>query len=99
MKEEKLTLWGISYGTHLALASIKVMENHIDKLLLASAEGLNQTVKLPARTDAYFQRLQQAIDLQPNSKAVYPDIIGLIKRVNKNLEANPIILSMPPKRG
>jgi pimeloyl-ACP methyl ester carboxylesterase len=95
----KLTLWGISYGTHLALASLKVMENHIDKMVLASAEGLNQTVKLPARTEAYFKRLQQAINQQPKAKAEYPDVIGLIKRVNRKLEANPITVKIPQKDG
>lgn len=40
------------------------MDDHIDKMVLASAEGLNQTVKLPARTDDYFKRLQQVINEQ-----------------------------------
>jgi len=99
LQAEKLTLWGISYGTHLALTSLKVMESHIDKMVLASAEGLNQTVKLPARTDAYFKRLQQAINQQPKAKAAYPDIIGLAKRVNSKLEANPIKITIPKKEG
>lgn len=99
LQADKLTLWGISYGTHLALASLKVMENHIDKMVLASAEGLNQTVKLPARTEAYFKRLQQAINQQPKAKAEYPDVIGLVKRVNRKLEANPITVTMPQKDG
>ena len=99
LQADKLTLWGISYGTHLALASLKVMENHIDKMVLASAEGLNQTVKLPARTEGYFKRLQQAINQQPKAKAEYPDVIGLVKRVNRKLEANPITVTMPQKDG
>ena len=99
LQAEKITLWGISYGTHLALTSLKVMENHIDKMVLASAEGLNQTVKLPALTDEYFKRLQQAINLQPKAKAAYPDIIGLAKRVNQKLDANPIKVAVPQKDG
>ncbi|MCP4322441.1 MAG: alpha/beta hydrolase [Alteromonadales bacterium] len=99
LQAEKLTLWGVSYGTRLALTSLKVMENHIDKMVLASAEGLNQTVKLPARTDAYFKRLQQAINKQPKAQKAYPDVIGLIKRVNRKLEANPITVTIPKKDG
>lgn len=96
---KKLTLWGISYGTHLALSSLKVMKNQIDKMILASAEGLNQTVKLPARTDAYFKRLQQAINQQPKAKSAYPDVIGLMKRVHRKLEENPITLTIANKKG
>lgn len=99
LQADKLTLWGISYGTHLALSSLKVMEDNIDKMVLASAEGLNQTVKLPVRTDAYFKRLQQAINQQPKAKTAYPDIIGLVKRVNKKLDANPVTVTIPLKGG
>ncbi|QAA00053.1 alpha/beta hydrolase [Pseudoalteromonas sp. R3] len=90
LKAEKLTLWGISYGTHLALAVTKLMPNKLDKLVLASVEGLEQTVKLPARTNAYFARVQQAINTQPKAKALYPDIAALIRRVHERLEISPI---------
>tara|TARA_R110002072_G_scaffold1780_5_gene14701 strand:- start:55240 stop:56805 length:1566 start_codon:yes stop_codon:yes gene_type:complete len=90
-----VTLWGISYGSHLALASLKVMGNHVHKIVIASAEGLDQTVKLPSRTDAYFQRLQLAINTDAVAKALYPDINALVKRVHKHLEEQPILLLVP----
>ncbi len=96
---EKVTLWGISYGTHLAMAAVKRMEGRIDRLVLASAEGLDQTVKLPARTDAYFSRLQEVIDADPQAKAVYPDIKALMRRVHAKLEAEPVMLEIPAKDG
>lgn len=99
LQADKVSLWGISYGTHLALTSLKIMEKRIDKMILASAEGLNQTVKLPSRTDAYFTRLQQAINQQPKAKAAYPDVIGLIERVNKKLETTPIPIKITLKNG
>jgi pimeloyl-ACP methyl ester carboxylesterase len=92
---EKVTLWGISYGSHLAFASLKVMPGKIDKMIIASAEGLNQTVKLPARTDAYFDRLQLAINGQPKAAQAYPDIKALMRRVHERLDENPIQLKVP----
>lgn len=97
LKADKVVLWGISYGSHLALASLKEIPNSIDKLVIASAEGLNQTVKLPARTDAYFKRLQAAINSQPAAAKTYPDINALIRRVHGQLELNPILMSIPVK--
>lgn len=91
---EKITLWGISYGTHLALASVKEMEERIDRLVLASAEGLDQTVKLPSRTDAYFDRVQEAIDAQPAAKVAYPDIKALMRGVHAKLEKEPVMLQL-----
>lgn len=97
LNAEKVTLWGISYGSHLAFTSMKLMPGKIDKVVIASAEGLNQTVKMPARTDAYFTRLQLAINLQPKSAAAYPDVKMLMHRVHNMLDKNPITLQIPSK--
>lgn len=91
---DKISLWGISYGTHLALAALKRMDDRLDRVVMASAEGLDQTVKLPAGTDAYFDRLQAAADNDPRAKAVYPDIKALIRRVHQRLQDKPVLLHL-----
>jgi pimeloyl-ACP methyl ester carboxylesterase len=98
---EKITLWGISYGTHLAFAALKEKQLHgrIERLILASAEGLDQTVKFPSRTDAYFDRLQAVIDTQPEAKAAYRDIKALMARVHAKLEAAPVMVQLSNKDG
>lgn len=96
---EKVSLWGISYGSHLALASLKVMPDNIDRMVIASAEGLAQTVKFPARTNAYFDRLQQAINTQPKAAKAFPNIKQLIQRVHKALDDSPIRLQLPQEDG
>jgi hypothetical protein len=62
--------------------------------MLASVEGLDQTVKLPARTDAYFDRLQAAVDGNPEAKATCPRIKTLIARVHRKLRAKPVMLHL-----
>ncbi|MEM9233853.1 MAG: alpha/beta hydrolase [Pseudomonadota bacterium] len=96
---EKVSLWGISYGTHLALAAVKVMENRIDRVVLASVEGLDQTVKLPSRTDNYFDVLQAAVNTQASAQDAYPDIKALISRVHARLEDEPVTLTIPLRDG
>ncbi len=98
-KANKITLWGISYGSHLAFAAIKLYPNQLDKVVIASAEGLNQTVKLPAQSDAYFDHMQQAINTQASAAALYPDIKALIKRVHAQLDAKPLPLKLTQKDG
>ena len=49
---EKVTLWGISYGSHLALAAMELFEERIDKVIIASAEGrvkASQASRAPTR--------------------------------------------------
>lgn len=95
----KISLWAISYGTHLALAALQHMPRRIDRLVLASAEGLDQTVKLPAATDRYFGRVQQAIDLDPAAREAYPDLAGLMRRVHARLAAKPAVTTFTAEDG
>jgi pimeloyl-ACP methyl ester carboxylesterase len=96
---DTITLWGISYGSHLALAALNDIEDHVDRVIIASAEGLDQTVKLPAETDAFFARLQTALDADPTAAARYPDVRTSIRRVHARLSANPVMLHIPQGAG
>jgi pimeloyl-ACP methyl ester carboxylesterase len=81
---EKISLWGISYGSHLALAAMKAIPGEIDKVIIASVEGLDQTVKLPSRTDAYFEQLGVTLG--------EADLSGLIRAVHSKLDEEPVSL-------
>ena len=96
---ETVTLWGISYGSHLAFAALDAIPDEIDRVIIASAEGPDQTVKLPARTDAYFARLQAAVNTQPAAKAAYPDIADLMRRVHEKLDAAPLLIELESASG
>ena len=98
LKADKVSLWGISYGSHLALAAMKLLPDSIDKVIIASAEGLNQTVKLPTQTDKYFQAVQTIIDQQPLKEAV-PDLPSLMRTVFRKLEENPLPITIKNKDG
>ncbi|BBM04259.1 alpha/beta fold hydrolase [Microbulbifer sp. GL-2] len=96
---EKVVLWGTSYGSHLALAAIREMESSIDRVILSSAEGLNQTIKLPSRTESYLDRLQLAVNQQPAAKLAYPDIKGLMQRVHTKLDRQPLKIQLSQSDG
>ena len=96
---EKISLWGISYGSHLALAAMKYREDMLEKVIIASAEGLDQTVKLPAHTDAYFQRLQSALQSSAGPEASVPDLVELVRRVHSRLDESPVELAIPQADG
>lgn len=96
---DKVSLWGISYGSHLTFAALKSMDDRIDRVVIASGEGLDQTIKQPARTDAYFDRLQTALVANGLRGGDEEHIKTLIARVHKKLDAEPILLSVPQKDG
>lgn len=96
---DKVSLWGISYGSHLALAALKTMPGRIERVVLAGVEGLDQTVKLPARTDAYFARLQDAINVDPGAAAAYPDLAAMMHRVHARLDTAPMTTTFTDPSG
>ncbi|KZN61859.1 hypothetical protein N473_21975 [Pseudoalteromonas luteoviolacea CPMOR-1] len=98
LNADKVSLWGISYGSHLALAAMKLFPQHINKVIIASAEGLNQTVKLPAQTDLYFKKLQIVIDQQA-LKTDIPNLSALMKRVHAKLDEAPKQITIQNRDG
>lgn len=91
---KKIDLWAISYGTHLAFAMAKLYPNSIGRMVLASAEGPDQTIKLPGRADAQLQRIAEEIALDEQAKARYPDLTGLMKNVIAQYRKEPQIINV-----
>lgn len=86
---EKIDLWGISYGTHLALSVLRRHGDKVNRVALASLEGQDQTVKRPARIDAYLKRVDALLDADPAVRAAVPDLPALMRRVHARFEAAP----------
>jgi len=87
---ERIHLWGISYGSHLGLAVLKRHGSKVDRVALASLEGQDQTVKRPARLDAYLRRVDRLLAADPAVRAAVPDLPALMRRVHARLEAQPV---------
>jgi pimeloyl-ACP methyl ester carboxylesterase len=94
LKVKKLNLWGISYGTHLAFAMIKRHPSSIDKLILASLEGPDHTVKLPELSQKHLERLNDAIKEDPEAAKKYPDLLRTMKIVLDKLQVNPLVVEV-----
>lgn len=91
---DKINLWGVSYGTHLALSVLKRHSAVIGRVALASLEGQDQTVKRPAHIDAFLGRVDALLGQDPVARAAIPDLAALMRRVHERLEADPAPLSV-----
>lgn len=96
---EKVNLWGISYGTHLALSVLKRHSNSIGRVALASLEGQDQTVKRPAHIDMFLDRVDRLMGTDPAVRAAIPNMPALMRRVHERLEADPATVTMPAESG
>ncbi len=91
---EKIDLWGISYGTHLAFATIKLYEKSINRCVLASVEGLDQTVKRPAYNQEFLDHLNQHLKKEDPSN----DILEMMETLFQKLEKNPKMVTYTDQR-
>ena len=87
LKAEALSLWGMSYGTHLALAALKQPGLNIDRLLLMGVEGPDQTLKLPLHADELLARVGQAANM--------PDLVERLRARLAAVAREPLRLEGP----
>lgn len=84
----RVDLWGISYGVHLGLAAIRRHPGSIGRIAFASAEGMNQTVKLPVSVDAAFARIDSATG---------GALVSLMRRVHARMDSEPVSFTAGPE--
>lgn len=95
---ERISLWGISYGTHLGLAVIRRHPHSVHRAVLAGIEGPNQTFILPAAQQEHLEFLAALARKHPVREYV-PDLEGLVARVLDRLERDPVKVEVPRDEG
>ncbi len=91
LRAEKIDLWGTSYGSHLGLSVLKRHGDRVNRVALSSLEGQDQTVKRPARIDAYLRQVDALLSADPAARAAVPDLLALMRRVHGRMEARPVL--------
>ena len=85
----QISLWSISYGTHLAFATMRRHPKSIHRAILAGTEGPDHTYKLPSNIQKHLEDLAAVIKADPEVGKEIPDFLGLMKSVFDRLDAQP----------
>lgn len=96
---DKISIWGISYGSHLAFEYIRLFEDTIDKMVLASLEGSDETIKLPQDTEDFVFQLAELAKDNYGSEKKYPNLKEKIITVHKRIVTRPVTSSYQNRRG
>jgi len=91
---EKISLWAISYGTHLALATIRRREKNIHRAVLAGIEGPAHTIKLPSNVQRHLINLDKLVKADQNLSKDIPDLLGLMKTALDRVEREPVTVEV-----
>lgn len=95
----KISLWGISYGSHLGFEYIRLFEENIDKMVLASLEGPNETLRLPSKTDSFLDQICERAKDNYGQNPKYPNLKNEIIEVHKRLKAEPVVVEIKDENG
>src|SRR5215217_421162 len=85
----QISLWSISYGTHLSFAAMRRHPTSIHRAILAGTEGPDHTYKLPGNIQKHLEDLAAVIKSQTEVGKEIPDFLGLMKSVFDRLDAQP----------
>jgi pimeloyl-ACP methyl ester carboxylesterase len=91
---EQISLWGISYGTHLGLATIRRHPERVHRAVLAGVEGPSDSVKLPSQIQANLERLAGLTRADPELSKRVPDLLELVRSVLEKLEREPAFVQV-----
>jgi len=86
---KQISLWGISYGTHLSLAMLRRHPQSIHRAILAGIEGPDHSYKLPGNIQKHLADLDRAVKSDPAFNKEIPDFLSLMKTVLERLEKEP----------
>jgi pimeloyl-ACP methyl ester carboxylesterase len=90
----KLSLWAISYGTHLGLAMLKRHPQSVDRAILAGIEGPAHTVKLPSNIQKHLEHLDRMAKQDPELTRAIPSFIGLMRQVLARVDRTPVVVEI-----
>lgn len=95
---KKISLWAISYGTHLALTTIRRHPQSIHRAMLAGTEGPDHTYKLPSNVQKHLEDVAAAVKADPELSKEIPDLLALMKSVFDRLEREPVKVEITDPR-
>jgi len=98
LRVPKISLWGISYGTHLTFAALRRHPQSISRAILAGIEGPDHTYKLPANIQRHLEDLAALVKADPQIGKEIPDLLGLMKSVFDQLDAQPQTVEITDRR-
>ncbi|MGE3180306.1 MAG: alpha/beta fold hydrolase [Phycisphaerae bacterium] len=95
---DKIVLWGASYGSHLAMATLRKHEAHVSRAVLIVPEGPDHTYKLPSAAQRAVEQLHAKVAEDETMREVVPDFLGTLRTVLERLEKEPVYVETNGQR-
>lgn len=90
----QLSLWGISYGTSLALTALGRHPESFHRAVLAGVEGPGQGLRLPGEIQSLLEQVGHLARSDPGTRGAVPDLLGLMASVLGRLDRQPVTVEV-----
>lgn len=91
---EKVGLWGASYGSHLALSTIRRHGERIHRAVIAMVEGPDHTIKLPSNIQRQLHAIDERVRADSALSEHVPDLLALMRSVIDRLVETPVTVEV-----
>ena len=91
---ETVSLLGASFGTQVALATVRRHERRVHSAVLLGVVGPDQMLELPSTFQKHLLEIDRLARQDRDLSRRIPDFLALVGRVLKRLEKNPIAVGV-----
>ncbi|MFN3683029.1 MAG: alpha/beta hydrolase [Fimbriimonadaceae bacterium] len=92
--EDRICLVGYSYGSHLALTTIRRHRERLHRVALCGFEGPDDTLKLPSNVQRQLETLAELVRRQLG----WGGLLETMEEVHARLEASPVEVDLDGRR-
>ena len=90
---DKWNVYGVSYGSSVALSSMHHFSEHIKSVVLDSPFPPNaESFNFVSTLNETFHHMQEVINANPNTASQFPDIIADFSATAERLNKNPLMM-------
>ncbi|MCB0658708.1 MAG: alpha/beta fold hydrolase [Saprospiraceae bacterium] len=93
--QDRISLFGYSYGSELAQHYLAHHEDKVDRLVLAGISAPDLSLKLPAEMETQYQAMDSLIAADIRLRKYIPHFTDLMSRVNAQLDDHPLRMQLP----
>ncbi|NOK62370.1 MAG: Pimeloyl-ACP methyl ester carboxylesterase [Chloroflexi bacterium AL-N10] len=94
---EQVHLYGASYGSHLALATVRRHRNALARVMVGMVEGPDHTIKLPSNIQQHLEHINRLVQQDSRLHQVIPDLLDMMRSVMERLERDPVMVAVKNK--
>ena len=97
---ERIVLWGGSFGSHWAMATMRNYPEIVERAVLRGMEGPDHTYDLPSSLLRAIKRLAAEADTAPALRGLIPPggLMAAFEKVIERVSENPVMVSVKDPR-